>query len=262
MKEVYNMLRKEDAVENGAIKRHSKTNDEYNISQDSENLSGQILIQKNSSKITRCALYLERALKRFLDILISVVGIIICGIVFILLYFKIKKDGGPMFFKQHRVGKNRQLFKIYKLRTMSVDAERKLTTLLKTNEAMAKEYYSTFKLKNDPRVTPIGRILRKTSLDELPQFINVLRGEMSVVGPRPVLEEEAKMYYNSEDGNMVFSVRPGLTGLWQINGRSDITDYAERVRLDADYVKNWSILGDIKIIIKTMEKVARMKGAY
>ncbi|MGL5056628.1 MAG: sugar transferase, partial [Fusobacteriaceae bacterium] len=116
--------------------------------------------------------------------------------------------------------------------------------------------------KNDPRITPAGAFLRKTSLDEFPQFLNVLKGEMSLVGPRPVVQKEVEMYYGTEMGQKIFQVKPGITGMWQANGRSDVEDYEERIALDLYYIRNWSLWLDIIILIKTVKNVLGKKGAY
>jgi lipopolysaccharide/colanic/teichoic acid biosynthesis glycosyltransferase len=142
---------------------------------------------------------------------------------------------------------------------MVVDAEEQLELMLESNPQMREEWEKTHKLKNDPRVTKIGRFLRRTSFDEFPQLINILRGEMSLVGPRPVVDEEVEKY--GEDYNRIFSVKPGLTGLWQVSGRSD-TDYAERVSFDTYYLQSWSVWLDLWILYKTVGVVIRGKGAY
>ncbi|MGL5963637.1 MAG: sugar transferase, partial [Fusobacteriaceae bacterium] len=125
-----------------------------------------------------------------------------------------------------------------------------------------KEFYTNFKLKNDPRITSAGAFLRRTSLDEFPQFLNVLKGEMSLVGPRPVVQKEVEMYYGTEIGQKIFQVKPGITGMWQANGRSDVEDYDERIALDLYYIRNWSLWLDIIILIKTVKNVVSKKGAY
>ncbi|WP_438536219.1 sugar transferase [Cetobacterium sp.] len=201
-----------------------------------------------------------RKLKRIMDIMGA-----ICGLsIYILIHLKYKKkissDGGDTIFFQERIGKDLKEFKIYKFRTMTIDGEEKLKEILK-DEKRRKEFEEAFKLKEDPRVTEVGKFLRKTSLDELPQFINILRGEMSLVGPRPVTKSEIENYYGDSRGREVFSVKPGLTGLWQVSGRSDVT-YEERINMDLEYVRNWSIWLDIKIIFKTLKMVMEGRGAY
>ena len=167
-------------------------------------------------------------------------------------------EGGPVFFVQQRVGHGGRHFPCIKFRTMAVDADARLAALLAEDPEIRAEWEATRKLRCDPRVSAIGRFLRKTSLDELPQFLNVLRGEMSVVGPRPIIDDEAVLY---RAGFWEYkSVRPGLTGVWQISGRSDTT-FAERVRMDIDYVRNWSFGRDLWIVMRTVYTVVAGKGA-
>jgi len=170
-------------------------------------------------------------------------------------------DGGSIFFKHERIGFRGRKFKVLKFRSMYPDADKRLKEILEKDPKAKEEWEKTFKLKNDPRVTPIGKFLRKTSLDELPQFFNVLKGDMSIVGPRPVVEEELKKYYR-EKAEIYKSVKPGITGYWQVEGRSDVEDYEERVRMDEWYVKNQSFWLDIKIILKTIKVMLTGKGAY
>ena len=173
----------------------------------------------------------------------------------------IKLDSpGPVFFRHTRVGRSGRPFRIYKFRSMYRDSRERLERILETDPSAKQEWLTCFKLKNDPRITRMGRFLRKTSLDELPQIFNVLQGEMSLVGPRPVLEEEITKYYK-EFADYYHLVRPGITGLWQVNGRNDV-DYDVRVRLDAWYVLNWSAWLDIVILFKTFRVVLNKKGAY
>ena len=143
---------------------------------------------------------------------------------------------------------------------MYMNADQKLKDILENDLQVKEEWEKNFKLKNDPRITPIGKFLRKTSLDELPQFINVLKGDMSVVGPRPVVEEELIKYYK-EKAELYKSVKPGITGYWQVEGRSD-TNYDERIKMDEYYIKNQSFFLDLKIILKTIKIVITGKGAY
>lgn len=175
--------------------------------------------------------------------------------------FLIKKESpGPVFFAHNRVGKNGKIIPTYKFRSMYSDAKERLEKLLNEDEEMKKEWETSFKLKDDPRVTKIGNLMRKTSLDELPQIFNVLKGEMNFVGPRPVLQEEIDQYYK-EDADYYFMVKPGITGLWQVSGRSD-TDYDFRVATDKWYVTNWSLWLDIVILVKTIKVVLLKEGAY
>jgi Undecaprenyl-phosphate galactose phosphotransferase WbaP len=165
---------------------------------------------------------------------------------------------GPIFYKAKRLGKKGRLFEIYKFRSMYKDADKSLEKILRNDPELLEEYKNDFKLKKDPRVTPLGRFLRKTSLDELPQLINVIKREMSLVGPRPIVQEEVKYY--GENYAVFSSVRPGITGLWQCSGRSD-TSYEERVAFDVYYVLNWSPWMDIWILVRTFFSVFTFKGA-
>ena len=164
-------------------------------------------------------------------------------------------SGGPVFYKAERIGIDGEPFMMFKFRTMIEDADKELTNLLSSNESDG----LLFKIKNDPRVTPVGRILRRFSVDELPQFINVLRQEMSVVGPRPPLRREVEAY--DDDVQRRLLVKPGVTGLWQVSGRSDLP-WEKAVRLDLSYVDNWSMIGDVLIIVKTLRAVLERRGAY
>lgn len=166
---------------------------------------------------------------------------------------------GPVIFSHTRIGKDGKAFPCYKFRTMCVDSQETLEALLASDIAVRTEWNRDFKLKNDPRITRSGAFLRKTSLDELPQIFNVLMGEMSLVGPRPIIAEELERY--GEHKAEYLSVKPGITGLWQVSGRNDI-GYDERVRLDSWYVNNWSMWGDIVILFKTFAVVINNKGAY
>lgn len=166
---------------------------------------------------------------------------------------------GPIFFGHVRIGRDGKPFRCYKFRTMVPDAGRVLSELLESCPASRAEWLLDFKLKNDPRITPIGRFLRKTSLDELPQLWNVLRGEMSLVGPRPIVADELIRY--GRGARFYLANRPGLTGLWQVSGRNDV-DYGRRVALDRAYTENASVLMDLRIIARTVLVVLRLRGAY
>jgi exopolysaccharide production protein ExoY len=168
---------------------------------------------------------------------------------------------GPAFYRHERVGRSGRPIGCLKLRTMVVDADARLAELLASDPALAEEFALTFKLKKDPRVTRLGRLLRRTSLDELPQLVNVLRGEMSLVGPRPITEEEMRRY--GQYMPIVLSARPGMTGLWQVSGRNDVS-YATRVALDVQYAFGQSLGGDISILLRTVRRVLRPSrgGAY
>ncbi|EST12654.1 multidrug MFS transporter [Sporolactobacillus laevolacticus DSM 442] len=199
-------------------------------------------------------------LKRVLDLFGAVVGLVLSSPLFfvISLLYLFGDNKGPVFFKQKRVGQGGKEFYIYKFRSMIVNAEE----LLKSNKVLYKKYIdNNYKLEpdEDPRITKIGRLLRKTSLDELPQFINVLKGEMSLVGPRPVIAEELMEYGEKKD--LFLSARPGLTGYWAASGRSDI-EYPERCNVELYYIENRSIALDIKIILQTIYSVIARKGAY
>ncbi|KAF2955585.1 sugar transferase [Marinitoga sp. 38H-ov] len=206
---------------------------------------------------------LNLIIKRIFDIVLSIIGLILLSPVFLIIAILIKKeDKGPVFFKHKRIGKNLEEFEMYKFRTMYPDAEKRLEELLEKDEKIREEWYKHFKLKNDPRITKIGKILRKTSLDELPQLINVLIGNMSLIGPRPVVRKEVELYYGEDVAKEVFSIKPGITGMWQANGRSDIEDYSERIALDLYYLRNWSLELDFIIFLKTIKIVIDKKGAY
>ena len=195
------------------------------------------------------------ALKRVIDIIGSLVGLIICGLVSIFLAPLIKRDGGPAIFVQDRVGRNGRVFKFYKFRSMRVDAEEIKKDLMSQNQMQG----GMFKIENDPRITKIGHFIRKTSLDELPQFWNVLKGDMSLVGTRPPTLDEYESYTPEQKRRLSF--KPGITGLWQVSGRSEITDFDEVVKLDVAYMDGWTIWRDIKILLKTIKVVVMKDGA-
>lgn len=169
------------------------------------------------------------------------------------------RDPGPIFYGHRRIGRNGRTFRCLKFRTMVVDSDATLARHLASNRAAEREWAATRKLRHDPRVTRIGQILRRTSLDELPQLINILRGDMSVVGPRPIVEEEVALYGDAFDDYL--SVKPGLTGLWQVSGRNDV-DYERRVALDRHYVRTRSFRGDLIVILRTIGVVFFQKGSY
>ncbi len=203
---------------------------------------------------------LNRWLKTLFDFVLTSVGTILISpiLLFIALWIYIDSPG-PVIFKHKRIGKNGKPFYCYKFRSMCVDANTKLENLLKNNPEAKAEWEHDFKLKNDPRVTKSGAFLRKTSLDELPQIFNVLKGEMSLVGPRPIIQAELERY--GEYVSDYLMVKPGITGMWQVSGRSDI-DYENRVLLDSWYVRNWSVWLDIVMLFKTFKVVLLRKGAY
>lgn len=200
-----------------------------------------------------------RWFKRGTDVLGAALLLVVLAPLLAYLALRIKSDGGPAIFAHKRVGRGGELFRCYKFRTMQVDAEKRLRELLASDPAAQAEWDREFKLRNDPRVTPIGRLLRRTSLDELPQLFNVLQGHMSLVGPRPVIEAELERY--GDDVDYFLMVRPGMTGLWQVSGRNDV-GYDTRVYLDTWYVKNWSMWYDIAILFKTVKVVFSRRGAY
>ena len=204
----------------------------------------------------------RRILKRGLDICGALVGMVLLIPLYLKYGLQIKKDGGPILFSHNRIGRDLKPFKMHKFRSMYIDAEERLEKMLAEDKELREEFYTNFKLKDDPRITPAGAFLRRTSLDEFPQFINVLTGEMSLVGPRPVVQKEVDMYYGTEMGKKIFQVKPGITGMWQANGRSDVEDYDERIALDLYYIRNWSLWLDIIILIKTVKNVIQKRGAY
>ena len=206
------------------------------------------------------ARYHNRTLKQLFDITATLLGgifaIPLLLVIALLIYFD---SPGPVVFAHRRIGKDGVPFNCYKFRTMVCNAQEVLAQYLADNEAAKEEWERDFKLKNDPRVTRIGRFLRKTSLDELPQLFNVLKGEMSLVGPRPIVKDEIRKY--GEYIQDYYLVRPGLTGLWQVSGRNDI-DYDSRVQMDSWYVHNWSLSLDIVMLLKTIRVVIKRDGAY
>ena len=217
------------------------------------------LVKKEVGEV-RVAVYIEKALKRFIDIIGGIVGciILIPLMICIKVANSIARDNGPLFYKQKRIGKNGKEFYIYKFRSMVVGADEKLAKYLEENEEAREEYNTYKKLKNDPRITKIGHFIRKTSLDEFPQFINVLKGDMSLVGPRPYLPQEKE-----DMGIMVKTIanmKPGITGLWQVSGRSEAT-FKERLDMDREYYYNWTLKWDIKILFRTVKNCVMRKGA-
>ena len=195
-------------------------------------------------------------IKRTMDVVLSAFGLLMTGIFCIPISIGIKlSSNGPIFFRQTRVGQNGRLFTLYKFRTMVHNAEFQKGELLKENEMN----HVMFKMENDPRLTPFGKLLRKFSIDEFPQLFNILRGDMSFVGPRPPLPEEVAQYSTRQRRRL--SIKTGLTGLWQISGRSNIQDFNSVVKQDLDYIDQWSLWLDLKIIMKTIWVVAAQKGA-
>ena len=196
--------------------------------------------------------------KRLMDIAISSTFLLAFWPLMLLLALLVKfSDGGPILFSHTRVGRNRTLFPCFKFRTMAVNSAELLRCHLAEDATAQEEWQRTQKLKNDPRITAVGRVLRKTSLDELPQLINILRGDMSIVGPRPVVTDEIKKY--GSDATFYLMARPGLTGPWQVSGRNDVS-YEARVAFDRHYVENWSLLTDVSIIVRTVPAVLLARG--
>lgn len=204
----------------------------------------------------------SRVIKRTGDILFSLTVLTVGAPVFIALALLVKASSrGPVFYVQRRIGRDYKTFGCIKFRTMRKDSDKMLHSLLSGSAELKKEFAKDFKLKEDPRITKIGKFLRRSSLDELPQFINVLRGEMSIVGPRPIIQAEIRRY--GHHMNEVLSVRPGMTGLWQVSGRNNLS-YRQRVRLDLRYARSRRFVLDLKIVCKTIMVVLnpRDRGAY
>lgn len=199
------------------------------------------------------------AAKRMLDVAGALALLIALAPAFLLIALLVSRDGGPVFFAHPRVGRGGALFGCLKFRSMVIDSEARLRAHLAADAAARAEWEATRKLKNDPRVTRIGRFLRATSLDELPQVLNVLRGEMSLVGPRPVQQAELERFYGAAAAYYM-AVRPGITGLWQVSGRSE-TSYAQRVALDVAYVATGTFWQDVRILLRTPVAVLSRKGA-
>ena len=211
--------------------------------------------------VTKKQNIIYRFIKRAIDILAGLVGVILLiplMIVVEIIRIAKKENQGPLFYEQLRIGKNGKQFRMYKFRSMCMNADETLKEYLKNNEEARKEFKKYKKLKKDPRITKVGKVLRETSLDEFPQLINVLLGNMSLVGPRPYLpreKEDMGEYYSS-----IIKVKPGITGYWQIRGRSK-TSFNDRLKMDLQYVNNCSLKNDIKILVKTFSKVFKRDGA-
>lgn len=201
----------------------------------------------------------NRVFKRTFDVFFAILLLIMLSPLFAFLAIKISRDGGPSFYGHTRIGMNGRKFKCYKFRSMIMNSQEVLAHLLATDPHAKAEWDKEFKLKNDPRITRLGHFIRKTSIDELPQLWNVLKGDMSFVGPRPVTEDELDRY--RQYVKYYLAVRPGITGLWQVSGRNDVS-YNERIRLDTRYIIGWSLLQDFIILFKTISVVFFRKGAY
>jgi lipopolysaccharide/colanic/teichoic acid biosynthesis glycosyltransferase len=199
--------------------------------------------------------FYRKGVKRVIETLLVLLTSPVTLPLILLMALLVACEGGNPFFVQKRLGRNGRVFRIWKLRSMVVDAERHLKTHLENDPAARSQWESTQKLKQDPRVTRVGRLLRKTSMDELPQLLNVLNGTMSLVGPRPMMVDQRRMYY----GRAYYRVRPGITGLWQISARNE-SEFVARVRYDEEYHRNLSIWLDLKILAQTVVVVLRGTG--
>lgn len=198
-------------------------------------------------------------LKRLFDIIVTLFFIILLTPFWLIMWFIISRDGGPVLFSHSRVGRYGREFKCYKFRSMVTNSADVLAHLLATDATARAEWEKDFKLKNDPRITKIGHFIRKTSLDEFPQFFNVLKGDMSLVGPRPIVTKELERY--GDKAKYYLMMRPGITGLWQVSGRNDVS-YQTRVNMDMEYAQQWNFFKDIIILLKTVIVVGLRKGAY
>ena len=222
------------------------------------NSTNTVFIPNESITISKSRV--EKVFKRILDIIGGLIGVIILIPLTIVIYISnlLVNDKGPVFYKQKRIGKNGKIFTMYKYRSMIVDADKKLNKYLRENEKAKKEYQEYKKLKEDPRLTKVGKFLRKTSIDEFPQFINVLKGDMSLVGPRPYLRREKKemgRYYN-----YIIKCKPGITGYWQVSGRSNV-NFQGRLRMDLEYINNSNLKTDCKLLKDTILKTIEKEGA-
>jgi lipopolysaccharide/colanic/teichoic acid biosynthesis glycosyltransferase len=200
--------------------------------------------------------------KRLFDIIFSLLVLLLCAPIYLVLAIAIAcTSSGSIFYVQERVGRNHRRFGCIKFRTMIPNADRLLHEMMAQSEDLRQEFSENFKLKRDPRITRIGKFLRSTNLDEFPQFINVLKGEMSIVGPRPLVPQEIERYGTHID--RILTIRPGITGLWQVSGRNDIP-YAQRIRIDVSYVKRRNFWLDLRIVLKTVRLtvIPKNNGAY
>lgn len=225
-----------------------------NVAQDISNLS----TKKYKEVLTKKTPY--KAVKRMMDVVGAIIGmlILIPLTIGIAIAKIILKDKGPIIYTQNRIGKDGKIFKMYKFRSMVVGADEILEEYLAQNEEAREEYKINKKLKDDPRVTKIGKFIRKTSIDEFPQFINVLKGEMSIVGPRPYLPREIEDMENYYP--YIVALKPGVTGFWQVSGRNDVT-FKDRLEMDMEYYYKHSLKLDIKIMLRTVLKVLKAEGA-
>ncbi len=239
-----------------SVKYLPDVNGTMTFSSEVQDFDGQLLIATSNDEMS----LLDKFFKRFIDILAGLAGIVtLLPLMFYVKYKYIKSgDHDNIMFSQERIGKNGKLIKIYKFRSMIPNAEAVLEKMMADDPKIREEYLTNKKLKNDPRITPVGHFLRKTSLDEWPQFVNVLKGEMSFIGPRPYLpreKEDMGQYYDS-----IIKLKPGVTGMWQANGRSDV-EFSYRCKLDDYYYHNWSIWLDFTIMYKTVKSVVYGKGS-
>ena len=219
------------------------------------------IVQPNIKEKVEVRKVLYKVVKRLIDILGGLVGCVLLVPITMAVYIArkvLKEDDGPMFYEHLRYGKDGKKFRIYKFRSMCIDADKRLKEYLEQNEEARIEFEENHKLKDDPRITKLGKFIRKTSIDELPQFVNVLKGDMSLIGPRPIVDGEIEKYGENKD--KFLSVRPGLTGYWAANGRSHIT-YEERMKMELYYVDNISFKLDIQIFFKTIISVMKKEGA-
>jgi undecaprenyl-phosphate galactose phosphotransferase len=235
----------------GPINQHS----DYQTSSNQHQFTQGVVMMVQDDRMTRA---LSRKAKAGFDSIVASLLLVLLSPLFLVLFWKVRADNGPALFGHERIGANGKRFRCLKFRTMVTNADQVLADLLHTDAAARAEWAAKRKLTNDPRVTEIGAFLRKTSLDELPQLINVIRGEMSLVGPRPIVEAEAHHY--GYDFVYYCDTKPGITGLWQVSGRSSTT-YEERVKLDVWYVQNWSLWHDGAILLKTIPAVLMRRGA-
>ena len=239
-----------------AVKYLPNVNGTMTFSSEVQDFDGQLLIATSNDKMS----LLDRIFKRFIDIIAGIAGVITLLPLMMFVKYKYIKSGDHdnIMFSQERIGKNGKLIKIYKFRSMVPNAEDVLERMMEEDPKIKEEYLTNKKLKNDPRITEVGHFLRKTSLDEWPQFVNVLKGEMSFIGPRPYLpreKEDMGQYYDS-----IIQLKPGVTGMWQANGRSDV-EFNYRCKLDDYYYHNWSIWLDFTIMYKTVKSVVYGKGS-
>ena len=197
--------------------------------------------------------------KRFLDIALSIALLPVVGLSLVGLWLVMRRDGGEFLFTQDRVGLDGDIFKCYKIRTMVPNAEQVLKELCEGDASIARQWNTIQKLENDPRITRIGRVLRATSIDELPQLLNVLRGEMSLVGPRPFTVDQENIYRNS-GGDSYFKMRLGITGSWQVSPSRGLTSFSERIRYDNSYFEKCSLLTDLQIYVQTISVVLKRSG--